>query len=86
MPNANPQSPSISTLPSQRLAALVRTERKKMNLTQVAFAERAGIHRNFVSLIERGVSQPTIDYFFAIATALGLSGEELAAKIAPPRA
>lgn len=56
-----------------------------MNLTQVAFAERAGIHRNFVSMIERGVSQPTVDYFFAIATALGLSGEELAAKISPPR-
>lgn len=46
-------------LPSQRLAALLRTLRKEQGLSQEALAERAGLHRNSISMMERAESQPT---------------------------
>ncbi|NMG56027.1 helix-turn-helix domain-containing protein [Aromatoleum aromaticum] len=71
----------IDTLPSQRLAPLIRTLRKAQGLSQEALAERAGLHRNFVSLIERGKNQPTVDTLFRLAEALGVTAVELVERI-----
>lgn len=68
-------------LPSQRLAALIRTLRKERGLSQEALAERAGLHRNSISLIERGESQPTVDTLFRLADGLGISAVELVERI-----
>jgi transcriptional regulator with XRE-family HTH domain len=42
-------------------------------LTQEQLSFEAGIERNFVSLIERGVNQPTVRVLFKLAAALGTS-------------
>lgn len=68
-------------LPSQRLAALIRTLRKERGLSQETLAERAGLHRNSISLIERGESQPTVDTLFRLADGLGISAVELVERI-----
>lgn len=68
-------------LPSQRLTALIRTLRKERGLSQDALAERAGLHRNSISLIERGESQPTVDTLFRLADGLGISAVELVERI-----
>lgn len=68
-------------LPSHRLAALIRTLRKEHGFSQEALAERAGLHRNFISLIERGESQPTIDTLFRLADGLEMSAVELVKRI-----
>ena len=68
-------------LPSQRLTALIRTLRKERGLSQEALAERAGLHRNSISLIERGESQPTVDTLFRLADGLGISAVELVERI-----
>jgi transcriptional regulator with XRE-family HTH domain len=67
----------VTTLPSQRLALLLRKLRKERGLSQEALAERAGLHRNFISLIERGESQPTVDTLFRLADALGVTAVDL---------
>lgn len=71
----------VTTLPSQRLAVLIKTLRKERGLSQESLAERAGLHRNFVSLIERHQSQPTVDTLFRLADALELSAVDLVERI-----
>ncbi|BCN08964.1 hypothetical protein RPSD_08490 [Ralstonia solanacearum] len=63
-----------------RIAAfgqVVREARLVKGLTQEALAEQAELHRNFVSLIERGQSKVALDSLFAIADALGMPASEL---------
>lgn len=70
-----------TTLPSQRLALLIKTLRKQRGISQEALAERAGLHRNFISLLERNASQPTVDTLFRLADALGVTAVELVSGI-----
>ncbi|MYM71753.1 helix-turn-helix domain-containing protein [Duganella sp. FT134W] len=49
---------------------MLRELRKRAGLTQEQLALEAGIERNFVSLIERGINQPTIRILFKVAGAL----------------
>jgi transcriptional regulator with XRE-family HTH domain len=51
--------------------------RKSANLSQEQLALKAGIERNYVSLIERGVNQPTIRMLFKLAGALDLPASAL---------
>lgn len=71
----------VTTLPSQRLALLIKTLRKERGISQEALAERAGLHRNFISLVERDLSQPTVDTLFRLADALGVTAVELVSRI-----
>jgi transcriptional regulator with XRE-family HTH domain len=52
---------------------VLRTLRKDAGLSQEQLALAANIERNFVSLIERGVNQPTIRVLFKLASALETS-------------
>ncbi len=49
---------------------VLRELRKEAGLSQEQLAFEAGIERNFVSLIERGVNQPTIRVIFKLSAAL----------------
>ncbi|MQA19324.1 helix-turn-helix domain-containing protein [Rugamonas rivuli] len=49
---------------------VLRSFRKKAGLSQEQLALEAGVERNFVSLIERGINQPTIRIIFKLAAAL----------------
>lgn len=46
-------------------------------MSQEQLALTAGIERNFVSLIERGINQPTIRIIFKLANALNTSPARL---------
>jgi transcriptional regulator with XRE-family HTH domain len=59
-------SPSISKL----FGAAVRQRRMAAGLSQEALAERAGLHPTYVSMVERGVRNPTLDVAARIAKAL----------------
>lgn len=64
----------------RRIAAfghVVREARLAQGLSQEQLAERAHLHRNFISLIERGQSKIALDSLFAIADALGVSASKL---------
>jgi transcriptional regulator with XRE-family HTH domain len=55
------------------LAAVFRRHRLKRELSQEALAEAAGVHRNYIGLVERGELAPTVEVAKRIAGALGNS-------------
>lgn len=61
----------------QRLGRNVRRLRVGKELSQEAFADEAGIHRTYVSDIERGARNPTITVVERLAVALGVGADEL---------
>lgn len=56
----------------KRVGANVRRLREAQGLSQEELAERAGVHRTFVSQVERAVKRPTIQTLDKIAKGLGL--------------
>jgi transcriptional regulator with XRE-family HTH domain len=60
-----------------RLGQNVRRLREAKGLSQEAYAEEAGIHRTYVSDIERGKRNPTITVVEKLAIPLGVSAGAL---------
>lgn len=58
--------------PGVAFGQVLRALRRDAGLSQEQLAFAAEIERNFVSLIERGVNQPSIRVIFKLAQALGL--------------
>jgi len=63
----------------QRLAKNLRRLRTERGWSQEDFADRAGLHRTYVSDIERGARNPTITVVEKLAVPLGLSASDLIA-------
>jgi transcriptional regulator with XRE-family HTH domain len=61
----------------KRLGANVRRLRLEKGWSQEEFADRAGIHRTYVSDIERGARNPTITVVEKLARPLGSSAAAL---------
>lgn len=57
----------------------IRQRREAIGLSQEAFAERVDCHRNYVSLVERGEQNITIDMLRRFAKALKCTVAELCA-------
>jgi len=57
----------------QRLGRNLRRLRKEKGWSQEVFADEAGIHRTYVSDIERGARNPTIAIVEQLAKPLGVS-------------
>jgi transcriptional regulator with XRE-family HTH domain len=68
-------------LPSRRLSVLIRELRLERSWSQETLAEKAGLHRNFISLIERGRNQPSVDSLFQIAAAFEMAAAEMVERI-----
>jgi transcriptional regulator with XRE-family HTH domain len=56
----------------------VRSLRLMRGLSQEELAEKAGLHVNSISLVERGLTPPALDTICSIADALGVPVSELA--------
>ena len=52
------------------LGAIIRRLRESKGLSQEAFGQVAGIHRTYVSQLERGLKSPTIAVLIQISLAL----------------
>ncbi|MHB8550710.1 MAG: helix-turn-helix domain-containing protein [Acidiferrobacterales bacterium] len=50
----------------------MRETRTEKGLSQEALADRAGLHRTYISQIERGLKSPSLKSLEQIANALGL--------------
>lgn len=55
----------------------VREERLKLSLSQEALAEKAGVHRTYIGMIERAEKNITLENIEKIAKALGMSLKDL---------
>jgi transcriptional regulator with XRE-family HTH domain len=60
-----------------RLGKCVRDLRVEKGLTQVEFAERCGFYQTYMSRIENGRANPTLNALEVIANGLGLTVFEL---------
>jgi len=58
---------------SKRLGKCVRQLRLAAGLTQVEFAERCGFYQTYLSRIETGQANPTLNALEVVATALGMN-------------
>jgi len=56
---------------------LIRKHRNTKGWSQEELADRAGVHRTFISSIERGVRNPTVTSLHRIASAMELTVSEL---------
>jgi transcriptional regulator with XRE-family HTH domain len=63
--------------PIKLLGLRVREVRKAKGLSQSALAERASLSLNFIGLVERGVTSPSLATLFRIARSLGVSVADL---------
>jgi len=69
------------TPPNVAFGQVLRHLRKERELSQEGLALEAGIQRNYVSLIERGINQPTITTIFKLALALKVRPSEMIARV-----
>jgi CheY-like chemotaxis protein len=61
----------------QFLGQAIRSQRAEMSMSQEELAERAGLHRTYVSGVERGVRNPSLESIEKLAVALDLSVSSL---------
>ena len=66
-------------MPSPRVALGVRVRelREALPLSQEAFAHKAGLDRTYVSGVERGRRNPTLDVLYRLADALEVEVRDL---------
>lgn len=61
----------------RKLGARVQRLRQDRGWSQEEFADRAGLHRTYVSGVERGVRNPTVTVLAKLALGLGVSMPDL---------
>lgn len=67
----------MKTHPRTLLGRRIKNLRKTRRLTQEALAEKANLHPKYVSSLERGKENPTLDVFLKLSNALGVELPEL---------
>lgn len=61
----------------ERLGDAIRERRETLDLSQEAFAAECGLHRTYISQLERGLKSPTVRTLALIAEKLGLAPDAL---------
>ncbi|MEO0884093.1 MAG: helix-turn-helix transcriptional regulator [Pseudomonadota bacterium] len=61
----------------RRVGLLVREQRRQRGWSQEELADRADLHRTFVSSVERGTKNVTINSIHTLAKAMDLTVSEL---------
>lgn len=59
------------------LGATIRTFRQNKGLSQEELAARAGVHRTYISQLERGIKSPTLLVLVEISRALDIRSSYL---------
>lgn len=62
---------------AQKFGRSVRELRQEAGLSQTEFGERCGFYQTYLSRLERGLANPTLNAMEVIATGLGLTIFEL---------
>ncbi len=55
----------------------LKKARNHVGLSQEQLAEKAGVHRTYISLLERNIKSPTLDVLFRICQALEVSASDM---------
>jgi transcriptional regulator with XRE-family HTH domain len=65
----------------RRFAETLREARGNAGISQEQLAERAGLHRTYISQLERGLKSPSLDVIVSLANGLRLTPLEFTARI-----
>ena len=65
----------------KRFGARVRKLRHENGWSQEELADQSGLHRTYISAVERGVRNPTLTVIERLADALGISMSKLMGKL-----
>ncbi|MFH1011446.1 MAG: helix-turn-helix transcriptional regulator, partial [bacterium] len=60
-----------------RIGERIREARKRAGLSQEALADRIGVNRSYLSLVENGKSSPTFEFVEKIAGGMALRVEDI---------
>lgn len=71
-----------ATRVTRRFAKNLVSQRRRSDLSQVKTAERAGLHRTEISLLERGLRVPGLDTIVQVAAGVGAEPCDLLAGMA----
>jgi transcriptional regulator with XRE-family HTH domain len=66
-----------SSLTETRLGQVIKRRREAAELSQEELAERAGVHRTYVSQLERGIKSPSVRILDRMAGALKCQAWEI---------
>ena len=61
----------------ERFAQRVRVLREEQGISQEKLAERAGLHRTYIGMVERLERSPSLICIYKIANGLGIDVKEL---------
>lgn len=63
---------------------VLRSQRNQKGLSQEELAHRVGLDRTYISLLERGLRQPTLGTIVKISSALEMPPEDFVAELGRP--
>lgn len=66
---------------ARQLGSVVRSLRQEAGLSQVVFGEKCGFYQTYLSRVENGQANPTLNAMEVIANALGLTVFELFERV-----
>lgn len=65
----------------RRFAETLREARESAGISQEQLAERAGLHRTYISQLERGLKSPSLDVIVSLAKGLRITPHEFTTRI-----
>lgn len=71
----------MGTKIDREFGKIIRIKRVKCGLSQEQLAEKAELHRTYISQLERGIKSPTLKTIFRISRALSVSPQELIERL-----
>ena len=66
---------------TSRFGAVIRKRRTSLGVSQEEFADQAGLHRTYISLVERGLRNPSLTVIERLAVALGTKASTLIQEV-----
>jgi transcriptional regulator with XRE-family HTH domain len=69
---------------NRAFGAVIRKQREALGMSQEELGDTAGLHRTYISLLERGRRSASIETILRLAKALGTSGSDLLCGIDLP--
>lgn len=69
----------------KRFGRLMRAQRLALDMSQETLADESGLHRTYISLLERGHRNPSLHILWKLAQGLGVPPSKLVADLEPRR-
>lgn len=68
-------------IPSIAFGQTLRQFRAKLKISQERLSQESGLDRSYISLLERGIRQPSLTTMIQLSQALRISSVELISKV-----